>query len=243
VRKPEQGSGVQVQSRWHPYSVLMKSIPISSFSDFVEKACSPLCDRRIFRGVSDKKHQLIPVIGRLQKFAKHSLPRLATEERALLKKFRLEGARYVNGNLDTWEWLVLARHHGLPTRLLDWTRNPLVSLYFAVVDCTETAAAVYAEDFNTTANTTTDPFNINAVCKVIPSHRADRVAAQASVLSIHPNPHVAYTSKSLIRFTIRPKLKQVIRKSLQRCGYHQASLFPGLDGIAANISAVHSDYV
>jgi hypothetical protein len=47
---------------------------------------------------------------------------------------------------DHWYWYFLMQHYGCPTRLLDWTTNPLVALYFAVRKCKEHDAAVWVLD-------------------------------------------------------------------------------------------------
>jgi hypothetical protein len=216
----------------------MKIIKIQSFPDYVEQVCSESLNGYLLRGVPDAEgHLLVPSIGRPASYQKLSLAQITSKEKHGLKRFRLEGSRHVSARSDMWTWMVLARHHGLPVRLLDWTRNPLVALYFAVWDKSGATAAVYAENFgkHIDIEAETDPFSVKKVAKFQPPHSSARVAAQASMLSIHPDPRKVHDSDNLMRFELSAKLVPHLKASLRRCGIHPATVFPDLDGLAASI--------
>lgn len=80
-----------------------------------------------YRGVSDFCYPLANGLIRLGKPYK-------SMEKNLIKQFKKYAHRHVVEKDTEWHWLSVAQHHGLPTRLLDWTYSPLIALHFATVE-------------------------------------------------------------------------------------------------------------
>ena len=97
------------------------------FDDVWDEKVMRYRDSRIYRGAADQEWDLIPSLNRV---CGHDL----SLESHVFRQFRKYGYAELADYTGFWSLLPVAQHHGLPTRLLDWTYSPMVAAHFATED-------------------------------------------------------------------------------------------------------------
>ena len=207
-----------------------------------------------FRGHGDIEWPLIP-----------SALRYKTEnERNKALQLISDFKRYADMKLDRppaandeLKWIQLARHYGLPTRLLDWTRNAAVALYFACCEEPQQDGAVYIlnpielnRKINVRAPRVYDPnldeefikiyLGLNGkintrgtgTISINPTWNSPRIIVQQGVFTIAGSKYFTLTTKeasSLAYVKIEKQYKNNLLMELERVGINEMSIFPELE--------------
>lgn len=231
-----------------PYPVLQ----IHGLRDYIELLEKYLANEfAIFRGQA-RDWELLPRIASI----KHVLPVLENE-RAMFNAFRHEAVSFITPEPSSeWEWLAVAQHHGLPTRLLDWSTNALGALWFSVrhpaSDGQSGVIWIYLpDDADVIRSPSADesPFGSETIKVYLPRHTFGRVRSQSGAFTVHtflrrenrfiPLDEHSQQNTRLIKVLIPAGRFGLIRHDLFRCGIHAGSLFPDVGGIAERIRGMY----
>jgi hypothetical protein len=226
-----------------------KSKTVSDINEYTEYLNHEQPSRlTLFRGQPVDK-PLFPKIARL----KLNQPVREVEKR-MLEDFKRRSVPYlVRQPASDWDWLALAQHHGLATRLLDWTSNPLMALWFAVSKPAVDGDAVVwvfeprEIDFATNDD---DPFSGQRTKVFQPSHIAERIRVQSGYFTAHKYINderkflafekIGVYKKALTKLTIPSDSFALMRYRLGQFGIDESVIFPDLDGLSHHIQWMHS---
>jgi hypothetical protein len=240
----------------------MKVELLDSLEDFIAVCTGDECGcgHVVYRGVVDaERHKLIPTAGRVDYF-NEAINSYIKHEQEILNTFRLRTVGMLKSPPKTeWEWLALAQHHGLPTRLLDWSNSPLVALYFATLpQISPSTGTIYEADSDPAVyalhdcsyidmNEFTDPFKFPKSGVFIPPHVTPRITGQGGVFTIQDSPTIELQTifedcdyRWITQYRFPKSAVAKIQKQLYQIGIRQSLLFPDLDGVAREVRLRHN---
>ncbi|HEX5152962.1 MAG TPA: FRG domain-containing protein [Parafilimonas sp.] len=235
--------------------------PVKSLSDYIsilETCCST--DNVLFRG-QNADWPLLPKLCRInpRKDKDEELKEaLLLTEKKMLEDFKRLSKPHLNKTpANNWEWIALAQHHGLPTRLLDWSSNPLAALWFTVCAPASTKGGVIwiffpEKDAFLTPNeiANTDPFDVVTARVFQPQLSTIRIQSQSGWFTTQqfkttdtrfiPFDEITDYENKLLKIQIPAAYFSELRSKLDYLGVNRFTLFQDLDGIAGYVEWFHS---
>jgi len=246
-----------------PASAGIRSFPVTTMGEFFD-ALSKVdrvmgrC-RTWWRGQAKQEWKVQPSLYHMGKIR---------DEVSMNLRFRsLAGIRYVSppASDDLPGWLLLMQHYGIPTRLLDWTRSPLIALLFAVEEEQDSGGTVWGlspgllneRQIGTREMPVADDWRVSGVFesafrgnktahsdKIIafPAPHTDlRQMIQASEFTIHGVPQPLdedpNAGEFLVRIDVPSTAKEDLKDSLELLGIVREDLFPDLEHLAEEIKS------
>ncbi|MCK1384285.1 FRG domain-containing protein [Bradyrhizobium sp. 21] len=195
----------------------------------------------LFRGVASVNYGLVPSVGRQRDNADGTKYGYCPKrEKNWFEQFRREALPYLPVRPETeWDWLALAQHHGVPTRLLDWSESPFVALFFAVWSAEDKDASLYILPRpNEVADSKKPPFEEKEIAFFYPGYVTLRLVSQRGLFTVHSRPDELYRNDALRQFAIDKKCKADFRRKLDASGIHHAAMMADLDGLSHRLVAI-----
>jgi len=219
---------------------------VARLIEYVERRCKH--ETYLFRGQREDK-PLVPKIGRGRPNWK-----IPHWERRMFEDFKRRSTPYLEGDPPStdWHWLAIAQHHGMGTRLLDWSDNPLAALWFAVEKAplpnrngelghgVVWVFRVFEHEVVTDIEAE-DPFDGQRTQVFQPPHIARTIVAQGGWFTVHKyiekQPGFIALEKNklykkrLNRLIIPPEAFSNLKEELEKCGVNAVSMFPNMTGL------------